>query len=144
MENRSYICQYCKKEYVPKRRGVQKFCSPSCRVSDHRLKKANPTTKSITVQQKNKETVSGKVKVEQVSAAGVTNAVLGSAIVEVGKNIFIAEENKPATKADILKLAASLKRYHKIKNLPPNLQGQVPYFDIEKGEVVYFHDVFPL
>ena len=143
MENRSYTCQYCKKEYVPKRRGIQKFCSDSCRVSNHRLKKVSSTTKSIVVQQKEQEETSS-IKVGQISTAGVANAAIGIGLVEVGKNLFTREENKPATKGDISKLAANLKRYHIIKNLPPNLQGQTPHFDIEKGEVVYIHTIFSL
>ncbi|UAM99103.1 hypothetical protein K8354_04565 [Polaribacter litorisediminis] len=51
--------------------------------------------------------------------------------------LFTPEENKPATKGDVLKLAASLKRYHKIKNLPPKLTGQIPYFDLHTSEIVY-------
>ncbi|MCL7755019.1 hypothetical protein [Polaribacter sp. Z022] len=84
------------------------------------------------------------MKVDKVSTAGVANAAFGTTLVELAKNIFTPGENKPATKGDIMKLAASLKRYHKIKNLPPNLQRQVPHFDIEKSEVVYIYDVFPL
>jgi hypothetical protein len=69
----------------------------------------------------------------------VANAAIGSGLADLLINVFTPEENKPATKGDILKLAANLKRYHKIKNLPINLQGQIPYFDLIHGIVVYLN-----
>ena len=78
-----------------------------------------------------------KTKIEQVSASGVANSAIGSGLVELAKNIFIAEENKPATKGDILKLGARLKRYHQIKNLSTNSMGQFPYFDLHTNTLVY-------
>lgn len=137
METNTYKCEYCKKEYVPKRRRVQKFCSNSCRVSFHRLKKQGKEKKSTELQIKEKEQDNSKLKVGQISTAGVANSAIGTGIVELAKNIFTAEENKPATKGDILKLGASLKRYHQIKNLPPNAMGQFPYFDLHTNEVIY-------
>jgi hypothetical protein len=139
MENQYYTCQYCKKEFTPKRRKVQKFCSDSCRVSFHRFKNVESELKSTNLQIKSEDQVPNKIKVDQVSTAGVANAAIGSGIAELLINALTPEENKPATKGDILKLAASLNRYHKIKNLPINLQGQIPYFDLIQGIVVYLN-----
>ena len=137
MGKRHYNCQYCEKEYIPKRRKVQKFCSNSCRVSFHRFKNVGLALKKSEVQIKEEKQEPQKTKIEQVSASGVANSAIGTGIVELAKNIFTPEENKPATKGDILKLGASLKRYHQIKNLPPNSIGQFPYFDLHTNEVIY-------
>jgi hypothetical protein len=138
MEKLYYTCQYCKKEFTPKRRKVQKFCSDSCRVSFHRFKNVESELKSTNLQIKNEDQVPNKIKVDQISTAGVANAAIGSGLADLLISALTPEENKPATKGDVLKLAASLKRYHRIKNLSINLQGQIPYFDIVKGELVYF------
>ena len=138
MEQTDYSCQYCKKKFTPKRRKVQKFCTNTCRASFHRFKNDSLSiNQSTEIKVNTGEKKSGKTKVDQISAAGVGNAALGTGLVELAKNIFTPGENKPATKGDIMKLAASLKRFHKIKNLPPNIVGEYPYFDLTKGEVVY-------
>ncbi|QNM84602.1 hypothetical protein H9W90_10375 [Polaribacter pectinis] len=137
MEEREYTCQYCKKDFVPKRRKIQRFCSASCRVSFHRFKNVDVSIKSTNLQIK-EEKEESKTKIEQVSVAGVANAALGIGLVEVAKNILISEQDKPATKGDIVRLVANLKRYHKIKNMAVNQFGQIPHFDLEKGELVYF------
>jgi hypothetical protein len=138
MEKQYYSCQYCKNDFTPKRRKVQKFCSDSCRVSFHRFKNVDISVKSTNLQIKSEDQVPNKIKVDQVSTAGVANAAIGSGIADLLISAFTSEENKPATKGDIAKLASSLKRYHSIKNLPPNLMGQFPYFDLMQGIVVYF------
>tara|TARA_R110002126_G_scaffold291172_1_gene450680 strand:+ start:9282 stop:9722 length:441 start_codon:yes stop_codon:yes gene_type:complete len=143
MEEQYYCCRYSKKDFVPKRRKVQKFCSNSCRVSFHRFKNVGLAIKSTDHQIKWKEQGTSKVKVNQISTAGVANSAIGTGIVEIAKNIFTPEENKPATKGDVLKLAASLKRYHQIKNLPPNLMGQIPYFDLHTNTLVYLGNRLP-
>ncbi|MBU3012270.1 hypothetical protein KO506_12710 [Polaribacter vadi] len=137
METNTYKCEYCKKKYVPKRRRVQKFCSNSCRVSFHRLKNLGEVKKTTELQTKKKEQENSKVKIDEISVSGVANSAIGSGIVEIAKNIFTPEENKPATKGDILKLASNLKRYHQIKNLPPNAMGHIPHFDLHTNNVIY-------
>jgi hypothetical protein len=74
-----------------------------------------------------------------MSLAGVGNTVAGVAIVKLAENLFISESNKPATKRDIKNLEAKIiKRYYPVKNLPLNLNGLKPYFDLESCLVVYF------
>ncbi|EAQ42526.1 hypothetical protein [Polaribacter sp. MED152] len=112
METRNYECHYCKKEYVPKRRGVQKFCSNSCRVRSHQLKSkptvkpTEATTLSIVANKNRKEFQ--KTKIDQISLSGVSNAAIGSGVVELAKEIFTTKENKPATKKDIQQLELRL------------------------------------
>jgi hypothetical protein len=105
-------------------------------VSSHRLKKARPSTKSTAIQEKAKEKEEpSNVKVDKVSVTGIANSAIG--IAELTINVLTLEENKPATKGDIMKLATNLKRIHKIKNLPPNKIGQYPYFDLNEFTLVY-------
>jgi hypothetical protein len=143
MEKQYYTCQYCKNDFTPKRRKVQKFCSDSCRVSYHRFKNVDLALKSTNLQIKSEDKVPNKIKVDQVSTAGVANAAIGSGLADLLISALTPEENKPATKGDILKLSASLKRYHQIKNLPPNLMGQFPYFDLHTNTLVYLGNRLP-
>lgn len=138
MEKRYYSCKYCKKEFEPKRRKVQKFCSDSCRVSYHRFKNVDVALKTYKLQETSKEQEPNKIKVEQISGAGIANSAIAVGAIELAKNIFTPEENKPATKGDLAKLASNLKRYHQIKNLPLNNLGQFPYFDLHTNYLVYF------
>ncbi|WP_299160251.1 hypothetical protein [uncultured Tenacibaculum sp.] len=109
METRLYKCEYCRKEFLPVRRRVQKYCSNSCRSKSHH-KKAKSTDKIEVDKLGNKTT---KTSVEKLSIAGVGNAAIGSAAVDLLKYAFTKEENKPATKSDIKNLAKKLKRYHR-------------------------------
>lgn len=138
MEKKYYSCQYCKNDFIPKRRKIQKFCSASCRVSFHRFKNVDASIKSAEVQIKDTKQQTSKTKIEQVSISGVANATIGAGIAEIAKNMFTSQQNKPATKGDITKLIANLKRYHRINNLPVNHLGQFPYFDLYTNKVVYF------
>ncbi|QNM84548.1 hypothetical protein H9W90_10540 [Polaribacter pectinis] len=133
MEPRMYVCEYCKKEYLPKRRRVQKFCSDSCRVRKHQLK-SSKISKELSLKENivQKE----KTKIEAVSFAGVGNAALGNLAVKTLSTLFTKEENKPATKGDILKLT-KLIRYQEIRNLSKDLLGKKPFFDTVLKIVVY-------
>jgi hypothetical protein len=72
-----------------------------------------------------------------MSFAGVGNAAAGTLAVEAIKSIFTSEENKPATKKDIQNLVNKFQRHLKVHNMNPNFNGQLPYFDIESGFLVY-------
>lgn len=133
MEIREYKCKYCYKEFKPTRRGVQKFCSDSCRVSSHRYKNKKttllPKAKKINPNQ--------KIKVDKISWAGVGNATLGSVAGDFVVNAFTLEDNKNATKGDIKRLESKLNRFHLIKNIQPNFEGKQPYYDLVLGVLVY-------
>ncbi|UAM97273.1 hypothetical protein K8354_13215 [Polaribacter litorisediminis] len=105
METRTYECQYCRKEYVPKRRGVQKFCSDSCRVRTHQLKSKKPKGEEITIANNIK---TGKNKIEQMSFAGVGNAAAAMFGVNIITDLMTKFENKQATKQDISQLKLEL------------------------------------
>jgi hypothetical protein len=138
METHYYTCEYCKKQYVPKRRIVQKFCSTSCRVRQHQESKKLGADLESDQNQLSKSENNQKVnKIDKVSIAGVANSALGTAIVDASKRVFTKEENWSATKGDIWRLENRLQRYHKINNMKPNSLGQSAYFDLETAEVVF-------
>ena len=133
MERRIYRCQYCRKDYIPKRRRVQKFCSASCRVGSHRLKSI---TDKEFVNLKNIPKAE-KTSLDKMSWAGVGNSAVGTLAVEGLKALLLKEENKPATKLDIQKLEERFKRYQEINNLPINTKNQQPFYDGLLKKVVY-------
>ena len=134
MENRNYRCNYCKKEYIPKRRRVQKFCSSSCRVGFFKLQKKSSMNNSELSSLRKKPK---KQTVEDMSIEGVGNAALGTLAVNTITSIFTKEENKPATKGDLQKLSLKLNRYQDIRNLSNNELGKKPFYDTELNILVY-------
>ena len=137
MDKYIYICHNCGKDYVPNRRGVQKYCSNSCRTrafvlrnSKSKLSLPNDVKKSITEKK-------DLTKIEKMSFAGVGNTVAGVAVVKLAESLFTSETSKPATKKDIKDLEAKIiKRYYPVFNLNKNQNGLVPYFDIESCTIV--------
>ncbi|WP_372521218.1 hypothetical protein [Mesoflavibacter sp.] len=133
LEPKYYTCNYCKQDFVPKRRRVQKYCSNSCRSSAYQLRKGNKNnlpatnnTKPVTEQN------------DKMTLAGVGNAAVGSMVAGGLVKLFTNEKNKPATKGDIDLLVQKLGgRYHLVKNLQPNAQGALPHYDLIKGIIVY-------
>ena len=146
MEKKLYTCQFCKKEFEPARRKIQKFCSNSCRSKNHHHK--NKTGNKTSIEklaeafevQKNKKT-----KIEKISFAGVGNAALGSiaadTTVGLAKKIFVPENNKPATKGDIQELKDLINtRFFEVHNISPDPYGKIAYFDMSINKIVYFDE----
>lgn len=137
MDRYSYTCQNCGKDYIPNRRGVQKYCSNSCRTRAFLLRKSKLNLPSTKVETQIEEKQS--TKIDKMSVAGVGNAVVGTTIVKLAEAIFTNEANKPATKNDIKNLEAKIsKRYYLIKNMQKDNSGRNPYFDTVQSCVVYF------
>ncbi|WP_339729549.1 hypothetical protein [Maribacter stanieri] len=134
------ICKYCGGDYVPKRRGAQKFCSNSCRSLNW---KNNQQIKELKVPDVNsideKPVLVQKPSFhEKMSLAGIANAAAGAAVSEIAKNIITPNANKPATKKDIEDLKAFLKsRYFLVKNMRRDIHGRQAYFDIITGNIIY-------
>ncbi len=131
MDTKHYICNYCHEEFIPKRRHVQKFCSATCRSKAHHQK--TKTSNLLPFKQAPKFTS----KIEKMSAAGIGNATAGALAADVLKNAFTNNNNKPATKGDILLLRKSFDRYQRILNIPVRPDGMLPYFDMETKFLVY-------
>lgn len=137
-----YTCTYCYKEFEPKRRRVQKFCSNTCRSKAHHFKKTKD--KSLTTLVTSKNVLIQKPqeinKPERISAAGIGNAALGTIAVNTAKALFTSEDNKSATKGDLKRLAAEINgRYHLVKNMSPRFDGALAYFDMETQFVEYLN-----
>ena len=146
METQFYKCKYCFKEFEPKRRLVQKYCSNSCRSKAYHVRqlkntnKNNNTTAIEVPKPMRMPPIPSKTKIDKVSIAGVGNATLGSLAAGGLKSIFTPENNKPATKGDLKQLIEKLDyRYHLVNNLPRRLDGALPYFDLDTGEIVYLN-----
>jgi len=139
-----YTCEYCYKEFTPKRRRVQKYCSNTCRSKAHHARKnsenklpiiseAEPKTNAPTL-----PTAPVENKVDSMSLAGTGNAMAGALAADGIKALFTPISSKPATKGDLEKLKNQIvNRYHKITNLQQRNDGALPYFDMDTGEVVY-------
>lgn len=138
MDRYSYTCQHCGKDYIPNRRGVQKYCSNSCRTRAFVLRNTRTglNLPSETLETKKK---AAPIKIDKMSAAGVGNVLAGVAIMKIGESIFTSDANKPATKNDLKNLEAKIsKRYYPVKNLINDGNGNSPYFDTLHCCIVYF------
>lgn len=140
MEKFLYTCQYCSKQYEPKRRGVQKYCSNSCRNKAYfkrNTQQSNSKTKVDSPEVADKNTA---IKVEKMSLSGVGNAAVGAGINDLVKSLLTPDNQKPATKEDLKNVLQHLrlKRYFPIQNLPENSFGKKPFYDLETMTVVYF------
>lgn len=135
MDKYLYTCSNCGKDYIPKRRRVQKYCSNSCRTKAYLLR--NHKIGLGLANSKNEE--STPTKIDKMSWAGVGNAAAGTAAVKLAEYLFVPEANKPATKNDLKNLEAKIfKRYYPVKNVPQNSSGKSPYFDIQQCCILYF------
>ena len=133
-------CKFCGGDYVPKRRGAQKFCSNSCRSLNW---KSNQQIKELKVPDVNsideKPVLVQKPSFhEKMSLAGIANAAAGAAVTEIAKNIITPNANKPATKKDIEDLKAFLKsRYFLVKNMNRDIHGRPAYYDMITGNIIH-------
>jgi len=134
------ICNHCGGDYVPKRRGVQKFCSNSCRSRFWQLKQ--PVRKDTAVTEAKKSElpeIKSEPKNESMSWAGIGNTAVGIGLYELLKKLLTAENNKLVKKKDLDELKSLImgKRYFPVNNYLKDNIGRKPYFDIETGNVEY-------
>lgn len=133
------ICIHCNIDYVPTRRGVQKFCSKSCK-SRYWYLKQDKNSKEISDKAES-HIVKGEARPETMSWAGVGNAAAGAAAVGVVKSLLTPQENRAATKKDIQELKSLINggRYLPVNNAQNDTYGRKPYYDLETGNVVFFY-----
>ncbi len=132
------ICKYCGGDYVPKRRGAQKFCRNSCRSLNWKNKQQIKELKVPTIDPINEKPILPEKPSlqEKMSLTGIANAAAGFAFVDMAKDFVTPYSNKPATKKDIEDLKAFLKsRYFLVKNMRKDNQGRPAYYDIITGNV---------
>ena len=136
MENYLYTCAYCGKQYKPRRRRKQKYCSNSCRTNAFNAKKKNSLAKQETNKPENQ-----LQKIDKMSWAGVGNAAAGTLAINALSSLLTREENKPATKKDFKEIKELLiKRYHPILNMQADAYGNQLYYDLETKSVVYLEN----
>ena len=140
MDNYLYKCHYCGIEYLPKRRNKQKYCCNSCRVNAFNIRnKAKSNQKLETVSEEKQNTT------EKINMAGIGNAAIANVGTELVKNLFMKEENKPATKGDLLGILSKIQsRYLPVKNIPQRSDGAKPFYDTGTETVVYRIQLPPL
>jgi hypothetical protein len=135
MDTFLYTCHYCGKEYQPKRRFKQRFCSNSCRVNSFNRKKEM----GLSIPQKESQ-IDKPLQIEKMSMAGVANATVGAVAGTVAVNLITSlltnEENKPATKKDVMNIIKQNKRFHLVKNVPCKL-GYNAFYDMQTQSIVY-------
>src|SRR5680860_650163 len=134
MDQYLYKCHYCGKDYKPKRRHKQKYCSNSCRVNafNFRTKKDERYVAKVSTRPELNE------KKEGISLAGIGNATIANLTTDLAKTFFTREENKPATKGYIQTLLSKTKeRFFRVVNIPVRNDGAVAYYDFELKSVVY-------
>ncbi|WP_435133097.1 hypothetical protein [Formosa sp. A9] len=138
------ICLNCGEEYIPKRRGVQKYCSNSCRSSSWQLKQnkpqketsLKPVNEPAVVEEETKETSSKK---QGMTWAGVGENFAGNVSYDMMKSMFTSEENKPASRKDIGELKNLILggRYLPVNNVPKDKNGRLAFYDVNTGNVVF-------
>jgi len=137
--NQYYTCEYCYEKYIPVRRYAQKYCSNSCRSKAYHQRKKLEIVTVKPSKKKKQSKKKGKTKIEKMSLPGVGNAAAGSALAEALTKVLTPEHKLPATKGDLNALEAKIQRYHRIENWPANVEGKLPYFDMQMKEVVYLN-----
>jgi hypothetical protein len=134
MEKHQYICQYCGKEYTPKRRRIQKFCCRSCKNNEYNFKKKN----NLFVKSEIEKSENKPNQIEKISWAGIGNAAIGILIFNVLKNFFMRPENKPATRRDLEDVYRKHNaRYHPITNGTTRFDGAKQFYDLQTQKIVY-------
>lgn len=136
MENYEYICHYCGKTYVPRRRYVQLYCCASCRVNAFKRRIRSLSTESV----KGPSLPQKEVKNEQkINLAGIGNAAIANVVTDFTKSVFTREENKPVTKGDLWALMKQQpqQRYLPVHNAPLRNDGTAAFYDTTTKHVVY-------
>ena len=72
--------------------------------------------------------------------AGIGNAAIAIGATDFVKTIFTKEENKPATKGDLLGMLSKIQlRYMPISNIPNRGDGARPFYDSGTETIVFRH-----
>lgn len=147
METYTYICAYCSKEYTPRRRRVQKYCSNTCRVKAHfyRTKQSSlNTNKEALIVKNSNKSVSESQNKQKINLAGIGNAAIANFATDTLKDWFTSEDQKPATKADLKNMLNEFrKRYQEISNIPIRPDGSKAFYDNQTKKVVYLKPKSP-
>lgn len=139
-------CLHCDEIYTPKRVGIQKFCSNSCRSRYWYLnnKPLQPVLQyPVKIDKKKKKKKEKKIiqKPDTINLPGIGNAAIGAAAIEVVKNILTPADNKPVTIKEFNELKSFIRgRYLPVNNVVKDIYGKLPYYDVETSNIVYFFE----
>ena len=145
-------CLHCGEQYIPSRKGAQKFCSASCRSRYWILNnKKNSTSAKIsttlekTQNEKEKTNPTSVNKIDKMSIAGIGNSFTGALAANVTarivKNAFKREDDYPATKGDVKKIIDLINsRYFQVHNVSFDEFGRIPYFDMATSKIVFYDE----
>ncbi|RIA09386.1 hypothetical protein OE09_1218 [Flavobacteriaceae bacterium MAR_2010_72] len=143
MDQEFYTCKYCFKEFEPKRRRVQKYCSDTCRSKAHHARKTiSHLTEKETTKVPEETKPDTKTKIDTVSFAGIGNAMIGNWAADGVKHFLTPTEDKPATRKDLQKLLKTFKlkgRYLPVNNAIKDADGRSAFYDVETGNIVYLY-----
>ena len=133
-------CIQCNEEYTPRRVGIQKYCSNSCRSRSWYLKN-NPLQPVLQYPEKTDKKKKDKKTIQKtntINLPDIGNAALGVTAFETAKSLFTPTENKAATKKDLQELKSFMRgRYLPVNNIPKDNNGNFPYYDVETGDIVF-------
>lgn len=142
-ETHLYTCKYCKIEFKPTRRRVQKYCSATCRSKQwHFANNKNSTpiassSKELKAKNKKKKKKEAVKQKQPTTFEDILTSTLGAFVGNKIDRATIKEENKPFTKGDMMNILSNIQRFQKVNNSPPNEYGQQPFIDITTGNIVY-------
>ncbi|WP_179346449.1 hypothetical protein [Winogradskyella ursingii] len=133
------FCDYCGAEYEPQRRGVQRFCSNSCRSRKWQLKQKNDQLTIIDEAKVPVTEPSKPMAKTKITTAAIGNAAIGTAAVDLTKHLLTPEPKRNATKEDVRKLSSIIKgqRYFPVRNMALDHLGRNPLYDIETETIIY-------
>lgn len=145
-------CKHCYQLFEP-RRTNHVYCTTSCKtkasykrnnykyVSGHYQKQIESDKNSLQNEALAATTKKDFKNKDDINLKSISNAAIGTATVDTisyGLKKLLAPNTLPATKGDLKLLTEKiLGRYHLVKNLPSNINGESPYFDIVSQALVY-------
>ena len=132
-----YNCKNCQKPYIPKRRGVQKYCSDSCRSRAYQLRK-NLGLKKPTNQTDNKTDGVKNESSSTINAASIMNAFIAAFGYDAIKGLLTPAGSKSVTRNDLNKLIDKIdQRYIPLRNVPMRDDGTYAFCDKKTESLVY-------
>ncbi len=131
-----YICKNCRKSYVPRRRGAQKYCSNSCRSRAYQIRKGAGLKKPLIQNQSDKENT--QQSNNTINPASITNAMIGAFGYDAIKGLLTPSGSKSVTRKDLQVLIEKLdQRYIPLRNIPLRNDGTYAFCDKKTESLVY-------
>ena len=131
-------CQNCGKTYIPKRRGVQKYCTTSCRSRAYQLRKSAGLKKPSIPSENRTNEVKNESPSATINAASIMNAFIAAFGYDAIKGLLTPAGSKTVTRNDLDKLIEKIdQRYIPIRNVPMRSDGTYAFCDKKTESLVY-------